>query len=117
MKGANLMKKFAKVRYILLGMLVMAILCATIVPALATQGTKQLDAYYGDIKIVLDGNAITPTDVNGNVVEPFIVDGTTYLPVRAISQAIGYDVEWDGSTNTVYIYSMPPSTGGGVGDK
>ena len=103
MKGANPVKKFSKMRYTFLGMLIMAILCATVIPALAAQSTKQLDAYYNDIKIVLDGAQITPTDVTGKIVEPFIVDGTTYLPVRAISEALGKDVTWDGSTNTVRI--------------
>ena len=97
------MKKFAKMRYTFLGMLIMAILCGTVIPALAAQSNKQLDAYYNDIKIVLDGAQITPTDVTGKVVEPFIVDGTTYLPVRAISEALGKNVTWDGNTSTVRI--------------
>ena len=44
-----------------------------------------------------------PKDANGNVVEPFTMNGTTYLPVRAISNAFGKDVEWDGATQSVYI--------------
>jgi len=97
------MKKFAKLRYTLLGMLIMAILCAAVVPALAAQARKQLDAYYENIKIVVDGSTITPLDANDNVVEPFIVDGTTYLPVRAVASALGKSVDWDGNTHTVYI--------------
>jgi len=116
MKGANTMKKFSKMRYTLLGMLIMAILCATVIPALAAQSSKQLDAYYNDIKIVIDRNQITPKDVNGQIVEPFIVDGTTYLPVRALCEAIGYGVQWDGGTNTVTVYTKSePVTGDEVG--
>ena len=76
------------------------------VPALAAS-VKQLNAAYSDIKITLDGKGITPTDANGNTVEPFAVDGTTYLPVRAVANALGLGVEWDGATQTVKLTSNP----------
>ncbi|MBQ9976669.1 MAG: hypothetical protein IJP16_09160 [Clostridia bacterium] len=47
---------------------------------------------YNDIKICIDGNYITPKDAGGNVVEPFIINGTTYLPVRAVASALGKEV-------------------------
>ena len=65
--------------------------------------TRYIEAVYNNIKIVVDGNQITPTDGNGNIVEPFISEGTTYLPVRAVANALGKDVSWDGNTQTVYI--------------
>ena len=61
------------------------------------------DLYYGGIKITLNGNTITPKDANGTVVDPFAIDGTTYLPVRAISNALGINVDWDGATKTVVL--------------
>ena len=64
---------------------------------------QQLNATYNNIKIKLYGDIITPKDANGNVVEPFIVDGTTYLPVRAIAEALGLTVNWDSSTQTVLL--------------
>lgn len=103
-KSINTSKINAKFGYILLGMLIMLLIISLAVPALAAQTTKQLNASYNNIKIVIDGDSITPKDANGKVVEPFIVDGTTYLPVRAMCEAIGYNVEWDGTTNTVYVY-------------
>lgn len=69
--------------------------------------SKTVTAVYNNIKIMIDGEEITPRDVNGNVVEPFIIDGTTYLPVRAIASALGEDVDWNGETNTVYIGEKP----------
>ena len=68
-------------------------------------GTENATLYYRDINIVIDGKTITPTDTDGNVVEPFIIDGTTYLPVRAVSEAVDCGVDWDGETNTVIITS------------
>ena len=67
----------------------------------------EVTTVYNDIKIVVDGNEITPKDVNGNIVEPFIIDGTTYLPVRALANALGEEVSWEQSTSTVYIGEQP----------
>jgi len=79
----------------------------------AATGTKTVEITYNDIKINLDGKEITPKDANGNVVEPFIMDGSTYLPVRAVAEALGNDVNWDGDTNTVIMklrVVVPPIT-------
>lgn len=56
-----------------------------------------------DIQIVIDGEKLTPKDVNGNIVHPFLLEGTTYLPVRAVSEALGQQVEWDGANRVVYV--------------
>lgn len=64
---------------------------------------KPATLQYKDIKITLDGEKLIPKDENGKVVEPFILDGTTYLPVRAISDALSLGVVWDESTNTVEL--------------
>lgn len=71
--------------------------------ALAYQ--KQATLNYTGVKIVLDGETVTPTNAQGNVVEPFIMDGTTYLPVRGIASALGLDVAWDQKTQTVTLKS------------
>ena len=76
-------------------------------PAVGTTGAKTLQADYADIKVTLDGTALTLTDVNGTAVEPFAVAGTTYLPVRAIATALGLGVEWDAQSSTVLLTSEP----------
>lgn len=55
------------------------------------------------VRIVLDGKELIPIDANGNRVEAQIIDGTTYLPVRAVANAFGKAVYWDGPTSTVYL--------------
>lgn len=94
-----MMKKISK---LISGALVAALL---VTPALASSGqvSKVLD--YMNIKINVDGTEITPTDVNGKSTEPFSIDDSVYLPIRAISEALGCDVEWDSATNTVSITS------------
>lgn len=69
----------------------------------ASSFIKTIDVSYRDIKIYIDGDLLTPKDASGALVEPFIYNGTTYLPARAISEALGKTVEWDEETNSVYI--------------
>lgn len=73
-------------------------------PAL-TSSVKTVSITFRNIKISVDGSMITPTDANGAPAEPFILDGSTYLPVRAVANALGAKVRWDDSTSTVYFVS------------
>src|SRR5699024_4812633 len=75
----------------------------TIGTAAATIGSRTVKADYADIKITLNGRQITPKDATGATVEPFSVNGTTYLPVRAVANALGVDVDWNGDTSTVIL--------------
>jgi len=72
---------------------------------------KTITVQYAGIKLVVDGIQVTPKDANGAVVEPFVYNGTTYLPVRAVGSAIGQEVDWDGTTRTVYIGKIPGKAG------
>lgn len=71
--------------------------------AVSFAGTSKIDATYNNIKISVNGEIVTPKDAAGNTVEPFIHNGTTYLPVRAVSSVLGNDVSWDNATKTVSI--------------
>lgn len=84
-----------------IGILIGTLLTSGIV--LAANTTTLYGVIANGIKIVLDGEELTPKDVNGNTVEPIIYNGTTYLPVRAIAEAIGKPVYWDGPNYTVYL--------------
>ena len=95
----------------ILSLVLVIVLCLGLcVPALAAT-TEKVDITYRAIKIILDGTEITPCDAAGKTVEPFIMNsnGTTYLPLRAIGQALGLDVKWTPATNTVEL-----SSGGAV---
>lgn len=72
----------------------------------AANTTTLYDVLVEGVKIVVDGQKINPTDANGNSVEPIIYNGTTYLPVRAVANAIGKAVYWDGPNYTVYLGNM-----------
>ena len=77
-------------------------------PVLAQNLSKTIEVTFKDIKIYVDGEIIIPTDASGKIVEPFIYEGTTYLPVRAVSEALGKTVKWDSITNSVYIGESIP---------
>lgn len=83
--------------------LLITVLCMFTAIAHATVGSRTATLFYNSIKIMLDGKEIVPTDGNGNTIEPFIIDGTTYLPVRGVSSALGLDVSWDEQTKTVKL--------------
>lgn len=105
-KEGNGMKKH-RLHDIVLGMVIMALVMGLAMPALASNVGKTLYANYMDIKLVIDGVEVVPKDAGGNIVEPFVVDGTTYLPVRAVGEALGKEVTWDGNTKTVYLGAVP----------
>ena len=63
--------------------------------AFAVNGRK-ITATYGGITIYLNGQKQVATDVNGKTVEPLIYQGTTYVPIRAVSEWLGKTVTWQG---------------------
>ena len=56
-----------------------------------------------NIKIVIDGVVQNFKDANGNKVDPVVIDGVTYLPLRSVADAFGKEVSWDGNTSTITI--------------
>ncbi len=91
-----------------IGVLSTTLLVSTV--AYAKTGAERIEAIYKNIKIYVDGIKIDPKDANGDTVEPFIYNGTTYLPVRAVGEAIGKSVTWDGTTQSVYLGKVPGQT-------
>lgn len=57
----------------------------------------------GEIAIKFNGKVQTFKDTNGNTVLPISYNGTTYLPVRAVSNLVGLNVDFDSKTNTVLL--------------
>ena len=60
---------------------------------------------YPDCHIVIDGVDRTFYNVSGEEVHPILYNGTTYLPVRAVANALDQAVAWDGASYSVYIGS------------
>jgi hypothetical protein len=74
--------------------------------AFASGKLTNINVFQGGIKLFVDGKLTVPTDSDGKVVEPFIYDGTTYLPLRALSNALTNNqkpVSWDSNTLSIYV--------------
>lgn len=85
------------------GCLVTAVAVGLIGTAAATVGRQTVAVDYNNIKVTLDGQQVALVDANGNAVEPFAINGTTYLPIRAVATALGLDVDWDSATTTAVL--------------
>lgn len=95
------MKKTHTIRAFLAGVLV-TLFVVGIVPSTLAAGGKNVEIFPG-VNIYIDDQKLNPTDANGNPVEAFIYNGSTYLPVRAISEALGRPIQWEGATTSVYV--------------
>lgn len=75
---------------------------------------KNLSIVRG-VKLFVNEQETILTDVNGNIVEPLVVNGTTYLPVRAIADLFKVGICWnqvqDGKDtySNVYIHKIYPN--------
>ena len=101
-----------KIMAFVMGVLATVLILGVAAPALAEVNDmpvlQDIRVAMGNIKIYVDGVLQKPTDVNGNEVQPMIYDGTTYLPVRALTGMLtDKEVNWDQSTYSVYIGNVP----------
>lgn len=64
---------------------------------------KTIEVVSG-INVNFNNQALDMTDANGKSVEAFIYQGTTYVPLRAVSSAFGADISYDSNTHTVDFY-------------
>jgi len=84
-----------RMKGILTGFILCAIL-STSVLVLANTVTREIT--YG-VRVNLNGQLMQFDDES----QPFVMDGRTFLPVRAIADALGLDVSFDADTNTAYL--------------
>lgn len=71
--------------------------------ALAAGSTRTETLHFNGISLQVNGETVAITDSTGAPTEPFIINGTTYLPVGNVAKLFGYEVKWDGSTQTVIL--------------
>lgn len=95
MKKAGFWKGFGA------GFMAFLLLMCLCITALASS-RRTIDVEDG-VGISLNGATFIPRDVNGNQVAVFVYNGTTYVPVRAIGEAMGLDVDYDSINRTVLL--------------
>lgn len=76
-----------------------------LVSSVAASGlSERVDAYVNkEIKVEMDGNVLVMQNADGSMIYPVIYNDRTYLPMRAIAQALGIQVNWDLDTMTVTL--------------
>ena len=55
------------------------------------------------INYTLDGEKFVPRDMDGGVMDTIIYNGRSYVPLRAIAEAMDIAVDWEGSTSTIIL--------------
>lgn len=100
---------FKKIKYFLAGA-AFTLSCSLIIGAVyAYAGKQNISVIFDNIKVLFNESELELMDINGNEVEPFIYNGTTYIPIRAISENLGKQVDWDSENKTIII-SDPEQT-------
>ncbi len=72
----------------------LCVLCMTVGGCAATVVQTIQAELRPDFTVVIDGTERTFKNVNGEVVDPILYNGSTYLPIRAIGEIMGKEVTW-----------------------
>jgi Copper amine oxidase N-terminal domain. len=99
-----MMKMLDKMKYAACGFLAGAVFFGSV----AFAATSKIDVLLGEVKFLVNGVDKTPQDGmfdnNGTKVpHSFVYSGTTYVPIRMVSQLLNIPVKWDAANNTVVL--------------
>ena len=75
--------------------LVIGSICTLSIGSLANGVWDNISVLKNDINVVVNGETVTADN--------FLYNDITYLPLRAVSEALGESVNYDDKTNTAYI--------------
>jgi len=67
----------------------------------ATVATKQIVANYNNLRLYVNGKLLNLSATE----EPFILNGVTFVPLRAAGEALGSYINWDSATKSIRISS------------
>lgn len=90
------------------GALTALLISSTAVTALAASGAIRIEV--SPISVLVDGEVFQPKDAKGNDVMVFTYNGTTYAPLRALAEAYGLEVGYDGERNIATVSKQPAQT-------
>ena len=96
------MKKFKK--HIVTLAVALALVGSFVLGANASTTLTAIQAYlnYG-ITIEYNGETQQMFDANGVRLYPITYNNSTYVPIRAVSNILGVNVDWDQATKTVIL--------------
>ena len=102
------MKKTGFWRGFGLGLILTVAVTALSVSAMAATASRTIQVEEG-VQISLNGATFVPRDAKGNEVSVFLYNGTTYVPLRAVGEAMGMDVSYDSATKTAILVTADKS--------
>ena len=82
---------------------VVVVFALLITSALAASSYQTITVDY-NINLEINGGTPELTDADGNQVKPFVHNGTTYVPIRAVAEEMGAYVGYDANTRTAIIF-------------
>lgn len=87
-----------KVKGLIVGLTIGSVLSGTV----AFAANSQIEVVFRSLKYMFDGVEKAPSEAKG-----FIYEGSTYVPLRFVSEALGKKVEWDEENETIWIGNNP----------
>ncbi|SDN84617.1 foldase protein PrsA [Paenibacillus sp. yr247] len=87
-----------KMKGLIVGLTIGSLLSGTA----AFAASSQIEVAFRSLTYMFDGVEKAPADAKG-----FIYEGSTYVPLRFVSEALGKKVEWDEENGTIWIGSNP----------
>jgi hypothetical protein len=83
--------------------------------AYAGANIEKISAYLNrDIGFMVNDKTWQPKDPDGKNLFPIVYNGSSYLPTRAIAEAIGAKIDWNGDTHTISITSATYESNAGI---
>ncbi len=85
---------------IIIGVIITTLLMGTV---FSSQIKKTIEVVYNSVNLTVNGKKISADNI--------LYEGTTYVPVRAVAEALGKTVGWDQNTFTASINDKSTSAG------
>lgn len=80
------------------GLVLGALLGSAITGTAAYASGVQIEVFFRPLTYIFDGVEKSPSEGQG-----FIYEGSTYVPLRFVSEALGKEVGWDEATGTIMV--------------
>lgn len=90
-------------RYFVIGVIILILLMGT---AIGETITQTIQVVYNSVNLTVNGTKIQADNI--------LYNGTTYVPLRAVSEALGKEVGWDQATMTASINNKKTTIPDGV---
>ncbi|MCL2016320.1 MAG: NPCBM/NEW2 domain-containing protein, partial [Defluviitaleaceae bacterium] len=89
------------------GILLTTLLFSTV--SVFAAAPQTIEVIFGTVRTTLFGQEIISRDAQGTIIEPLTYNGTVFIPIDTILQALQENAQWDAATNTLNFGT--PTTG------